>query len=153
MAKKRVYEIAKEKGVSSKDLIAALKAAGVEVLIDVRAVAASRRAGFSKGLLSSSLEAAGIRYVHLRELGTPKEGRMAARKGKTAEMREIFEAHMAEPAAQLQLAQAIEIAKDKKAALLCYEADHRGCHRSIVVEHMLEAADFAVENLEPSTLA
>ena len=133
-------------------VIAALKDAGVEVLIDVRAVAASRRAGFSKGLLSSSLEDAGIQYVHLRELGTPKEGRMAARKGQTAIMREIFEAHMAEPAAQLQLAQAIEIAKAKKAALLCYEADHRGCHRSIVVEHMLEVADFEVENLEPSTL-
>lgn len=133
-------------------VIDTLKAANVEVLIDVRAVAASRRAGFSKGLLSSSLEDAGIEYVHLRELGTPKEGRMAARKGRTAEMRAIFEAHLAEPAAQLQLAKAIEIAKGKKAALLCYEADHRGCHRSIVVEHMLEAADFAVENLEPSTL-
>jgi len=133
-------------------VIEALKAAGVEVLIDVRAVAASRRAGFSKGLLSASLNDAGIEYVHLRELGTPKEGRMAARKGRTAEMREIFEAHMAEPAAQLQLAQAIEIATHRKAALLCYEADHRGCHRSIVVEHMRETADFQVENLEPSTL-
>ena len=133
-------------------VIETLKAAGVEVLIDVRAVAASRRAGFSKGLLSASLEDAGIEYVHLRELGTPKPGRIAARAGRTAEMRQIFEAHMAEPKAQLQLAQAIEIAKSKKAALLCYEADHRGCHRSIVVEHMLEAADFAVENLEPSTL-
>ena len=133
-------------------VIDTLKAAGVEVLIDVRAVAASRRAGFSKGLLSSSLNDAGIDYIHLRELGTPKEGRMAARKGKTAVMREIFEAHMAEPAAQLQLAQAIEIAKGRKAALLCYEADHRGCHRSIVVEHMRQAADFQVEYLEPSTL-
>lgn len=133
-------------------VIDALKAADIQVLIDVRAVAASRRAGFSKGLLSSSLNDAGIAYVHLRELGTPKEGRIAARKGRIAEMRRIFEAHMAEPAAQLQLAQAIEIARDRKAALLCYEADHRGCHRSIVVEHMLKAADFRVENLEPSTL-
>ena len=141
------YEMAPQAKV-----IDTLRAAGVEVLIDVRAVAASRRAGFSKGLLSSSLNDAGIDYVHLRELGTPKEGRMAARKGRTAEMRRIFEAHLAEPAAQLQLAQAIEIARGRKAALLCYEADHRGCHRSIVVEHMLEAADFAVENLEPSTL-
>jgi uncharacterized protein (DUF488 family) len=102
--------------------------------------------------LSSSLQDAGIGYVHLRALGTPKEGRMAARKGRTAEMRQIFEAHLAEPAAQLQLAQAIEIAKERKAALFCYEADHRGCHRSIVVERMLEAADFQVENLAPSTL-
>lgn len=133
-------------------VIETLKTAGVEVLIDVRAVAASRRAGFSKGLLSASLEDAGIEYVHLRALGTPKEGRMAARKGRTAEMRAIFEAHLAEPEAQLQLARAIEIAKAKKAALLCYEADHRGCHRSIVVERMQEAADFQVENLQPSTL-
>lgn len=133
-------------------VIETLKAAGIEVLIDVRAVAASRRAGFSKGLLSASLQDAGIEYIHLRELGTPKEGRMAARRGKTAEMREIFEAHMAEPGAQLQLAQAIEIARDRKTALLCYEADHRGCHRSIVVELMQNAADFRVENLEPSTL-
>ena len=117
------------------------------LLIDVRASAASRRAGFSKGLLSSSLEDAGIRYVHLRELGTPKPGRMAARAGRIAEMREIFEAHMAEPAAQLQLAQAIEIAKEKKTALLCYEADHKGCHRSIVAERMVEAAGFEIENL------
>lgn len=133
-------------------VIDTLKAAGVEVLIDVRAVAASRRAGFSKGLLSSSLQDAGIEYVHLRDLGTPKEGRLAARKGRTAEMHAIFEAHLAEPAAQVQLARAIEIARAKKTALLCYEADHRGCHRSIVVEHMLEAADFAVENLTPSTV-
>ncbi len=133
-------------------VIETLKAAGVEVLIDVRAVAASRRAGFSKGILSASLEDAGIEYVHLRELGTPKEGRMAARAGKTAEMAAIFEAHLAEPAAQVQLAKAVEIAKGRKVALLCYEADHRGCHRKIVAERMCEAVDFAVENLEPQTL-
>jgi uncharacterized protein (DUF488 family) len=133
-------------------VIDTLKAAGVEVLIDVRAVAASRRAGFSKGLLSASLNDAGIDYVHLRELGTPKEGRIAARHGRTAEMREIYEAHLTEPAAQLQLFKAIDIAKSRKAALLCYEADYRGCHRLIVVERMQEAADFEVEHLEPSTL-
>ena len=129
------------------DVIQRLKDAGVEVLIDVRAIAASRRAGFSKTVLGSSLHEAGIAYVHLRELGTPKPGRDAARKGRTAEMRQIFEAHMAEPKAQLQLAQAIEIAKSKKAALLCYEADHAGCHRTIVAERMVEAAGFEVENL------
>ena len=70
-------------------VVEALQAAGVEALIDVRAVAASRRAGFSKGVLSATVEAAGIDYLHLRDLGTPKPGRMAARAGRTAEMREI----------------------------------------------------------------
>ena len=136
------YEAAPQAAVIEK-----LKAAGVEVLIDVRAIAASRRAGFSKGLLSASLEDAGIEYVHLRALGTPKPGRDAARKGRVAEMREIFEARLAEPEAQLQLARAVEIATGRKAALLCYEADHRGCHRAIVAERMCEAVDFEVQNL------
>jgi uncharacterized protein (DUF488 family) len=133
-------------------VIEALKAAGVEVLIDVRAVAASRRAGFSKGLLSASVADAGMEYVHLRDLGTPKPGRIAARHGRTAEMRAIFEAHLAEPAAQLALAKAVEIAKGRKVALLCYCDEAAKCHRAIVAERMCEAADFAVENLEPSTL-
>ena len=83
-----------------------LKAAGVEMLVDVRAVAASRRAGFSKTVLAASLAEAGIGYVHLRQLGTPKPGREAARKGRIAEMTAIFEEHLAEPAAQLELAAA-----------------------------------------------
>ena len=103
-----------------------LKAAGVELLVDVRAVAASRRAGFSKTVLAASLAEAGIGYVHLRQLGTPKPGREAARKGRIAEMTAIFEEHLAEPAAQLELAAAKELAAERKIALLCVEADHRG---------------------------
>src|SRR5689334_14532407 len=89
-------------------VIARLKAAGVDVLIDVRAVAASRRAGFSKTLLAASLAEAGIEYRHLRQLGTPKPGRDAARHGRIDEMHAIYEEHLAEPAAQLQLAEAVE---------------------------------------------
>ena len=128
-------------------VIDTLKAAGVEVLIDVRAVAASRRAGFSKGLLSSSLDDAGIRYVHLRELGTPKAGRDAARAGRVHEMHEIFEAHMEEPRAQLQLAQAAEIVADRPTALLCYEADAACCHRRILAERLHEQLGCKVVDL------
>src|ERR1700742_2139629 len=92
-------------------VIGKLKDAGVELVIDVRAVAASRRAGFSKTLLAASLNEAGIGYVHLRQLGTPKPGRDAARKGRIAEMHAIFEDHMAEPGAQLELAKATEMVR------------------------------------------
>jgi uncharacterized protein (DUF488 family) len=136
------YEQATQAAVIDK-----LKAAGVEVVIDVRAVAASRRAGFSKTLLSASLNDAGIGYVHLRQLGTPKPGREAARKGKVAEMHEIFKAHMVEPAAQLELAKATEIAADKKAALLCYEADACGCHRTILANWICDDLGCEIENL------
>lgn len=129
------------------DVIGRLKSAGVEVLIDVRAVAASRRAGFSKTLLAASLNEAGIGYVHLRQLGTPKPGRDAARKGRVAEMHAIFEDHMAEPAAQLELAKATEIARDKKTALLCYEADHAVCHRAILAERIRTELGCEIETL------
>ena len=129
------------------EVIGRLKAAGVEVLIDVRAVAASRRAGFSKTLLSASLNAEGIGYVHLRELGTPKPGRIAARAGRVAEMHAIFKDHMAEPAAQLELARAKEIAAGKKTALLCYEAEASVCHRTILADQICEALGCEIENL------
>jgi uncharacterized protein (DUF488 family) len=128
-------------------VIGRLKAAGVEVLIDVRAVPASRRAGFSKRVLAASLEAEGIAYVHLRGLGTPKPGRDAARAGRTAEMRAIYEAHLQSPEAQVELARAAAIASDKKAALLCYEADAAHCHRAIVADRICGQLGCEIEDL------
>jgi uncharacterized protein (DUF488 family) len=129
-------------------VIARLKAAGVELVIDVRAVASSRKAGFSKTLLSASLNAEGIGYTHLRQLGTPKPGREAARKGHIAEMHEIFHAHMAEPGARLELAKAVGLVRDgKKVALLCYEADAAGCHRTILANWICEDLGCEIENL------
>lgn len=114
------------------DVIGRLKSARVEIVVDVRAVPSSRRAGFSKNLLAASLKAEGIDYRHLRGLGTPKPGRQAAHAGRIAEMHEIYNAHLEEPEAQLQLAEACDIAREKTAALLCYEADATHCHREIV---------------------
>ncbi len=129
------------------EVIARLKAAGVSVVIDVRAVAASRRAGFSKTILRSSLEAEGIGCGRLRGLGAPKPGREAARKGRIAEMEAIFAEHMATPEAQDALARAIEIARTEPAALLCFEADAAGCHRRIVAGLVREAAGCEVRDL------
>ena len=138
------YEAATQAAV-----IAALQRAGVEVLIDVRAVPSSRRAGFSKRLLAASLGEAGIAYAHLQALGTPKAGRQAARAGRHAEMRAIFEAHLAEPAAQLQLLEARDIACERPSALLCLEADAAHCHRRIVAERLSALEDFEVVDLRP----
>lgn len=119
-------------------MIARLKAADVELVVDVRAVASSRKAGFSKTLLGNSLKDQGVDYLHLRPLGTPKPGREAARAGRIDEMRRIFNAHLEEPEAVLALAQATELAKTKRIALLCYEDDPNCCHRRIVAERIRE---------------
>lgn len=114
------------------EVIARLHSAGVEIVVDVRAVAASRRAGFSKTLLAASLKAAEIDYLHLRALGTPKAGREAARAGRIAEMQRIFAEHLREPQAQLELSVACDVAKRLPAALLCFEADAKRCHRTVL---------------------
>lgn len=129
------------------NLIGRLKDAGVQVVIDVRAIAASRRAGFSKTVLSASLAAENIDYVHLRALGTPKAGRDAARKGRIAEMHEIFEGQLAEPQAQIELVKAGEIAAERKAALLCFEAEVCGCHRAVVAQRLSQKATFEIVDL------
>ncbi|HEX3349678.1 MAG TPA: DUF488 domain-containing protein [Acetobacteraceae bacterium] len=108
--------------------------AGVAHLLDIRAVPNSRKPGFSKRLLEASAIDRGIRYTHLRALGTPKAGREAVRHGDPATMRRIFCAHMESDTAQAELAQATAIAQEAPACLLCFERDHTHCHRSIVAE-------------------
>jgi uncharacterized protein (DUF488 family) len=134
-------------GKTLDEFLGELTAAGVELLIDVRAVAASRRPGFSKTALSGALGERGIGYLHLRPLGTPAAGREAARKGRIAEMRLIYADQLETPEALLAMEQALDAAGGKKAALLCYEADAAGCHRSMLAERMLERNRFEVRNL------
>jgi uncharacterized protein (DUF488 family) len=124
-----------------------LAAARVELLIDVRAVAASRRPGFSKTALAGALREGGIDYRHLRPLGTPAAGREAARKGRVAEMRAIYADQLETPEALLAFEQAVAAALERRSALLCYEADAAGCHRSALAERMIARAGFEVRNL------
>jgi uncharacterized protein (DUF488 family) len=118
------------------EVLGRLNDAGVQLLIDVRAVAASRRAGFSKTVLAASLNDVGIGYLHLRDLGTPKAGRIAARAGRTDEMRRIFEAHMQTDTAMAALEQAVAVSLSRRVCLLCFEQDWRCCHRAIVADRI-----------------
>jgi uncharacterized protein (DUF488 family) len=132
------------------DFRRALEKAGVELLVDIRAVASSRRPGFSKTKLAASVEEAGIGYLHLRALGTPADGRAAARAGKHAEMRAIFLAHMATPDAQAALADLVEIVRaGPRVCLLCYEADPAHCHRNIVAARLAEILPLDIVHLFP----
>jgi uncharacterized protein (DUF488 family) len=127
--------------------MAELAAAGVDLLIDVRAVAASRRPGFSKTALRNGLAEHGIDYLHLRPLGTPAAGRQAARAGRTAEMRAIYAGQLETPEALLAMEQVLDAAGTRRAALLCFEKDAPGCHRSMLAERMLARTAFEVVDL------
>jgi uncharacterized protein (DUF488 family) len=134
-------------GKTIDEFLGELAAAGVELLIDVRAVAASRRPGFSKTALAGAVGERGIGYVHLRALGTPKAGREAARKGRIAEMRAIFEGQLATPEAELAMEQAHSAASERHAALLCFEADAGDCHRRILAERLAARGGYRVSDL------
>ena len=115
------------------EFITALHAAGVERVIDVRALPLSRRPGFSKSSLTASLAEAGIGYVHLKALGTPKRGRDAAKKGDVATLRAVYAEQMELPEAQAQAAAMLELASERPSALLCYERDPCHCHRTLLL--------------------
>lgn len=129
------------------EFLATLRAAGVERVIDVRAVPNSRRPGFSKNPLRNSLAEAGIDYVHLRALGTPAEGRAAARAGRQDDLERIYADQLELPDAIVQAEQMRELAAGKPSALLCYERDPASCHRSLLLAAV--ASDATVTHLFP----
>ncbi|VVT07198.1 conserved hypothetical protein [Sphingomonas sp. EC-HK361] len=123
------------------DFLAALTRAGVERVIDVRALPLSRRPGFSKSSLAASLNDAGIGYVHLKALGTPKAGRDAAKKGDVATLEAVYAGQLELPEAQAQAAQMLDLARAMPSALLCYERDPCHCHRTLLLQAVAERAE------------
>jgi uncharacterized protein (DUF488 family) len=133
------------------EVISALLDAGVEVLADVRALPLSRRPGFSKSALRAAMAEAGIEYRHFKPLGTPPEGRAAARAGRHAELERIYAGQLELPEALAAGAELAALAAEKRVALLCYERDAGVCHRSLLCDAML--ADFSEVDLVPGAAA
>src|SRR5947208_107438 len=134
------YELAKPDAV-----MAELKRAKVKLLVDTRAVAASRKPGFSKRQLAATLDENGIAYLHLQKLGTPDEGRQAARAGKLDTLWRIYAKHLTTPDAIEAMDELISIVKSgETVCLLCYERDKDCCHRTRIAEMVNERTDAAV---------
>ncbi len=117
--------------------LAALQEAGVEVVADVRAIAASRRPGFSKNALAANLAEAGIEYRHFRVLGTPTEGRAAARALDLPRLKQIYAGQLELPEAMAAGAELAELARERRVALLCYEREPACCHRTLLRKSVL----------------
>ena len=130
-----------------------LKRAKIDLLVDVRAVAMSRRPGFAKSALTANLNEAGIEYLHFRKLGTPAEGRAAARAGKHAEMHRIFLERLSTIEAQEELHALAELVQSgRQIAILCFEADPAQCHRRLVAQALQRLMPLEVQDLMPAAL-
>jgi len=136
----RIFTIGYE-GSTVPEFISALQKAGVERLIDVRALPLSRRPGFSKSSLRAALEEAAIDYVHLKALGTPAEGRTAARAGRHADMERIYAGQLELPEAMAQSAQMLELAAEKPTAIMCMEREPEHCHRTLLLRAVAPKAE------------
>ena len=136
----RIFTIGYE-GATMDEFLSALQAAGVERVIDVRALPLSRRPGFSKTPLRGALNEAGIEYVHLKALGTPAEGRSAARAGRHEDMARIYAGQLELPEAIAQGAEMLELAREKPSALLCFEREPQHCHRTLLLEAVAAGAE------------
>jgi uncharacterized protein (DUF488 family) len=148
MAKaKKLFTIGYEQ-TPAKSVLDELEQAGVKLLVDVRAVASSRRPGFSKNQLAAGLDQRGISYLHLHALGTPKEGREAARSGRFDTLHKIYAAHLKTTQAREELDELSSLVKKSgPVCILCYERDHQHCHRQWIAEIIEDRDGVKIENL------
>ena len=144
---KKLFTIGYEQ-TPPKAVLDELEHAGVKLLVDVRAVTSSRRPGFSKNQLAAALDERGIAYVHLVALGTPKEGRLAARSGQYDLLHRIYAKHLKTPQAREELDELSSLVnKAGPVCLLCYERNHEHCHRRWIAEIIEEREGVRIENL------
>ena len=148
MAKsKKLFTIGYEQ-TPAKAVLDELQRAGVKLLVDVRAIASSRRPGFSKSQLAAGLDARGISYLHLRGLGTPKDGRLAARSGDMKALSKIYHAHLKTAQAREEMDElAALVMKAGPVCILCYERDHNVCHRKFIAEIIEEREGVKIEDV------
>jgi uncharacterized protein (DUF488 family) len=127
-----------------------LKRAKVRLLVDTRAVAASRRPGFSKRQLAAALDERGIGYLHLQKLGTPTAGRQAARSGDLDRLWRVYAKHLTTPEAIAAMDELESIVgSGQRVCLLCYERDPAQCHRSRIAEIMCARTGAKIVDLIP----
>jgi uncharacterized protein (DUF488 family) len=119
------------------ELVKLLVSKRVQVLVDVRENAVSRKPGFSKRRLAEALEGAGIDYRHEARLGNPKDNRDAFRNGHVALGKRRYLAHL-DNGSRVAFDEIVELAMTRRVALLCFEHDEVRCHRACIVEKAQE---------------
>lgn len=116
--------------------LALLGAHGIGAVVDVRRFPASRRyPHFSRTALEQALAAAGIRYLHVPELGGRREPRQdSPNTGWREPGFRGYADYMETPGFLTVLGHLIEIADTGRTAMMCAEADWRNCHRGLIAD-------------------
>lgn len=121
------------------DFIAMLKAHGVELLVDVRTVPRSRHnPQFEQQTLAKSLEATGIEYRHMKQLGGLRKSRPDSINAgwKNTSFRGYAD-YMQTDEFEGVVGELLELAKQKLVAVMCAEAVPWRCHRSLIADALV----------------
>lgn len=120
----------------------------IECLIDIREIPISRKKGFAKNALRESLANEEIEYLHFKALGSPKELRHRVREDR--DYSTFFKGvrrHLKKPLGQTSVKEAIASAREMRSCLMCFCPDWERCHRSCVVDAILDSSYFSFEHL------
>ena len=111
-----------------------LHGAGIVLVADVRTVPKSRRMPWFRGdALAESLPATGIAYEHFRDLGGFRRPRPDSPNGGwRVEAFRGYADHMESPEFAAALARLEALARGRRTAVMCAEAQWRRCHRRLV---------------------
>ncbi|OIO26505.1 hypothetical protein COX85_00345 [Candidatus Micrarchaeota archaeon CG_4_10_14_0_2_um_filter_55_9] len=130
--KRKLYTLGYE-GRDLPSFIQQLKDEKVEKLLDVRQTAWSRKRGFSKTALSEAVESEGITYLHFSMVGAPKALREELYS--TWDYARFFAGYRKHlNKLNGDLTEVVEEATSGSACLMCFEADHKACHRSVLAQ-------------------
>lgn len=109
---------------------------GIRELIDIRELPLSRKSGFAKTALSLALSTAGIKYSHLRGLGSPREARRELRRcGDWTAFVSTYTDHLFTVSDEAEIV--ARRASHHNVAVMCFEANPRRCHRSLLADDLL----------------
>lgn len=120
-------------GRDADEVVGVLVSAGVDVLVDVRLNPISRKPGLSKTRLREALGAEGIRYLHERTLGNPKDNREAFQGPDVEQGRRRFAERLSN-GSRPALDGLVELTRTGRVAVLCFERDAGRCHRQVITD-------------------
>jgi uncharacterized protein (DUF488 family) len=141
----RLYTIGYE-GLNLPAFLAALQEHSIQTVVDVRATPVSRKPGFSKSKLQGFLMESDISYSHFQSLGCPRQIRDAYKNdGDWKHYCQLFNLHLASQ--QGSLLELSRLADESRCALMCFEADHQACHRSLIAEALKHESSLAVGHI------
>jgi len=125
-----IYTIGYE-GLTIDAFIELLRDDEIKQVIDVRAVPVSRKPFFSKTALSRRLKLSGVEYTHMPQLGCPSDIRKRYKDDRNWTLYQQDFCRFLDTKEDA-LTELVSLCSDARSALLCFEKDHRFCHRSLI---------------------